>query len=344
MEFPKYIIEYNLPPEIEYVKGYPGTNEKDKEFFRANLQIFYDFLQEGYRLSGLGAFDGFPSRNDMKRKCSMYYAAYYEGKLIALSVHNSYIEGFKCVGMTAVHKLINSELHEYGITALYHMIQDFTDNWSDWCWIEADGAIAHMYKNKGAFAIPADLALEVLSKRSKPLENTKILSDGYQYTREMTVSDLNSEIPGAKKQIIVAKTMFGFNSQETYEKYLNFATENFAEIKKVIQNNVTESRRPYSKASIELNKEYSYLMNAVEDFQTNEYTALPTEYFDMLQKSIDNLQDKLQYSDLPLYIKSTIKAFIEDGNNIIKYTQRLPKKAHNLIESLRNIGFFERYY
>lgn len=328
---------------IEYIKGYPLDNEDDKVFYRKNIDTYHKFLNDGYKVSGLGNFSEFQSHKDFKRKCSMFYAAYYKNELVALSVHNDYLGSHKCVGMTAVPRDVSEELHKIGIEALYHMIQDSVDNWSEWVWAETSMPISHMYEKKGAFAIPDELAIEMLTRNFSRNTNIELLSDGYHYKQEIEVYDQESEDDEKKTKLIKAtKIVYGFNSQETYEKYLKYSDENFSKYPEMREDNeeLNESFCRYTKE--EFIKYYMHMVYCVEDWQNHDYCELPGGYLNTLAHMVRRLERNIDAC--PKEYRRPVKTYLEDAKTILATVPATPRKGHNLIKTLKEIGFFNKQY
>lgn len=318
----------NFDSDYQYIKGYPLTNDTDKTFFKDNAEKFYNFLNDSYMYQLNTTFGGFSSVKHMVKKCSMFIAAYKDDTLIALTVHNSYRGGYKCVGMTAYLQKNDDVLHRDGVLALYEIIKDGIDYYTDWVWAEASDGPEYMYQKMGGCMLPVEIA-EAVMKNPKDF---KPEDDGFHYTRRTEMRDLNGQLVNGG---YITKVMFGFNSQETYNEYVKWC--NSLPKKSLDESKLNEAviYKGESLLDIEVLR-LSRLLGFVNIYR-DEYTTLTLKI--LLRQQVDRVYRfyNPDNRDIKLTKHMMIQNFIDEAKFVINNMDVYPK-AKNLVQSLKEVG------
>jgi hypothetical protein len=146
-------------------------NDLSKEDMKKHIDIVWDMLVKGYEK--IGGLHGMNSKKQLIDETDMWKMIRKNEKILAVKCYT-----FKRGGRKACY--CTSDGTEDGKNALYQLIKDDMRLKDRKAWIEASGAVEHIYKKYGeATPIPAEIAQQIM----KDKEFIKINKDGYHYTR-----------------------------------------------------------------------------------------------------------------------------------------------------------------
>lgn len=167
------------------------VNALTKEDMKKHIDVVWDILSKAYEK--IGGMKGMDSKEQLIDETDMWKMIRKNGEILAVKCYT-----FKRGGRKACYCAGNGT--EDGKKALYQMIKDDMRLKDRNAWIEASGAVEHIYKKYGeATPIPAEIAQIIL--KDKPF--TKICDDGYHYVRKIGGEDhekiMLGNITGDKK-------------------------------------------------------------------------------------------------------------------------------------------------
>ena len=287
-EFTSKTIDLNF--DNFYIKIYRKENQEDNNFISIHRKDIYNFLDAGYLYATNSHFSGCGSSKDLKLKFSEIKIAYHNetNEMIAVSVYNPYLKGNKCVGLTAT---TNEELREFGKEAIKEIIKYDINNYKSFYWCECADAIEHYYSKFGGFPIPNIYAREILEQNEKQKGIIKSLSDdGYHYEKYFKNLDR-----------CITKIIYGFNTVELFNKFVEDRTVEFQRWIKSIEdrtNTVSESYEHYS----EIDAAFDVIDIFCEEFSNGEVDFPPyainvlEKYKNILKESLDSSKHYSRYS------------------------------------------------
>lgn len=186
------------------IKYFYRLNVDDYNYIKTNKEPLFNFLNDGYKYANLGSFCGCSSANSLLKNFTIIKIAYINGTIIAVSVYTGYQDGQKCVGMTAT---TNEEYRELGKQAVIDIIKEDINLEDHFYWVECSGPVEHLYKKYNGTRIPnAYIELFIGNKFISKDE------DGYHFL--VRYKSPNIDDPD---DIIVKKSIFGFNNKQTYD-------------------------------------------------------------------------------------------------------------------------------
>ena len=256
--------------DVELIICYRG-DDNWKKYVEPNYQFVWDFLVKAYD----GDFRGCQSRNDLKKKCSLVKIALNNNSWIAISVYSSYLGGYKCVGIGGDK---DSPLKNIGVQEI---IKDDIKNYDKWFWCECSGVIEHYFEKNNGIKIEIAYVPQYLGNINiNPI-------DDYHYYRN---------ISGQMFQ----KVIFGFNTQETFDKIYSEQKEY---IDKCIENirrfNIGEGVLKDQFESLGMwTVEVEIIEFFVKHYEKG-YHELPEESIVHLEKSVTTLQNMFSNKEIP---------------------------------------------
>ena len=190
----------------------------DKKLISKYSEKIFNLLKGAYEhIDGCEIYE---NKEDMKSKATIYKIVINDKEEIYGAATYRYLKpdnSYKCV-------LIGRNFEydkEDGKTAVQWIIKSDIKNWKKYYWIEAFGRVADWEEEYGAFKIPANYVPYILND---VVDNSDFILDPqneYKYYRK---------IKGHKD--LKPKIMFGFNSKETLDKFLE--GENYDKYDKLI--------------------------------------------------------------------------------------------------------------
>lgn len=225
-------------------------------------------LDAEYRRKNLGGWKGI-STNAVKRgRCpEIKHVVDDAGNLAACAVYDNREGGSKISGIAGVHT------HPDYLEAVALIIKSDISNFDKWYWVEASGAIEHMFKENNGYPIPFQYAKEYLE-----CDIISECPDGFHYIRRL----------GNDGE--VTKGVFGFNSQAEIDLILS-EFKDYDEFRKKI--NATEAN------AAEIKWAKHVVFNTEEMYSECDLNELPPKWFKDLQKSerILRVADEEEWAD-----------------------------------------------
>lgn len=281
------------------VVRYDMANADDLAYFKANKQAVWDMLQSGYE--SIGGFKGYASRSDMIKKTQVAIFGYCDGELVTVSLYNGYLGGNKLVGATCV----KGDMHDAAVEALKLIINYNIKHWDNWYWVEASGKFEKMCQDAGAFNVPSKYADLFIGK------NSYTTVDNMHYKR--TIGNTN-----------VTKTIFGFNTQDTFnflKDELIYDVNNFVDWVNGNLNEADEHDAMLNRFARRLDdlERHLKIINHFQmlkfDENLNEY---PQECFDVLRKSMAYVQNCLKNKQYGPDGESRLRICLDDARKILR--------------------------
>lgn len=147
------------------------VNALSKKDMKKHIDEVWDILVKCYEK--IGGLAGMESKEQLIDETDMWKMIRKNGKILAVKCYT-----FKRGGRKACYCASNGT--DEGKQALYQMVKDDMKLKGRQAWIEASGAVEHIYKKYGeATPIPAEIAQQIM-KDKKFISFNK---DGYHYTR-----------------------------------------------------------------------------------------------------------------------------------------------------------------
>ena len=280
------------------VTYFPKLNETDNEFLKRNRKILWDFMNVGYRYAGLGDFRGCANDRALYKNASCLRIGYHNDTMIALAVYTSYQQGFKGVGYTVT---TDETLRELGKKCLNEIIKIDISAEKQYFWSICSGSIEHLWDKFGGTKIPNTFASEYL-----PIAGiSKVLDDGFS----IVITDKNGN---EEKKVI-----FGYNSEETFNKVVSFMEKGVSDS---LKDNIDES----SEIDVMAKILYRQLSVYIELVYVDGWSDIPESCLEHLKKLLGAccaLLDSVKLdknSNSPVNILAmnveTCKSMIEDGD------------------------------
>lgn len=213
-----------------------------------------------YVYRGLGKWRGIGRKAVKKGRCpEIKHVVDDAGNIAACAVYDNREGGSKISGIAGVHT--HPDYREAVALIIKSDIADF----DKWYWVEASGAVEHLFKKYNGYPIPFEYAQTFLQ-----CDIQKECPDGFHYIRRLGLDDE------------VRKGVYGFRSYEDYLHILG-TFKNYDEFRKKI--NADESREGDVKWA-------KHVVYNIEDLYTeHELNELPPMWKADLEKSQKILAD-----------------------------------------------------
>lgn len=209
-------INQITPQQQFQIVDYTRENPDWKSYIRPNAEKILNFMKEGYLAAGKGEFLGIPRAESVYRSCSMVRIAFCGEEWVAIALYSSYQGGFKSVGITAT---TNRLYREVGKRAVDAIIKKNVADYKLFFWTVCSDVIEHLYEKNNGILIPAEFAELYVPAYCKGI------IDDYHFNYQNT-----------KMEEPIAKAIFGFNSEETfntvYAKYTKHIDDSIKTVEK----------------------------------------------------------------------------------------------------------------
>ena len=277
-----------LVSEEYTIKTIYKTDSEWATYVLPNIDKILKFLNDGYRNANLGDFHGCSDAKSFKKNGSLIKIAFSDDEWIAVSVYSSTRVGFKCVGMTAS---ILPEYHRIGVIALQEIVRQDVNNYESLFWCECSDKIEQYYRKHNGIGVQNVYVPLFLG------ENADIVSydkDGFHYVR------YGKNKRGERINEPLYKMIFGFNTQETFDKIYSEQKEY---IDKCIENirrfNIGEGVLKDQFESLGMwTVEVEIIEFFVKHYEKG-YHELPEESIVHLEKSVTSLQNMFSNKEIP---------------------------------------------
>ena len=270
------------------IKTFLKTDSEWVNYILPNVDKILDFLNKGYHYANLGDFQGCSDAKSFKKNGSLVKIAFCGDEWIAVSVYSSTRGGFKCVGMTAS---ILPEYHKIGVIALQEIIKEDVSNFEKLFWCECSDKIEEYYRKYNGIGIQSIYVPMFLGPNADIISYDK---DGFHYTR------YGKNKKGERVGEPYYKMIFGFNTQETFDKIYSEQKEY---IDKCIDNirkfNIGEG---VLKDTFESLGKWTVEMEIIEFFNKHYnkgYRELPEESISELDKTVSILKSMFSNKEIP---------------------------------------------
>ncbi len=280
---------------------YPKDNSDDLQFIKINKNTIFNFLDKGYQYAKLGNYRGCANPRALAKNANVIKIGYdFNGEIIAVSVYTGYQEGKKCVGIIAT---VDRDLRDLGILALKEIIKDDIKCEHEYYWTMCSDAIEYLWNKFGGTQIPNIFVNDYLGIKKYELAN-----DEFHFY---------IDVDGEKYK----KTIFGYNSKETYDKVSNYIKN---EINNDIQN-ISEALNIQNKDKIiSAAKSYSKNLGAyIELIDMKGWYELPIECIEELKEMINSVELTLKKINKNEYIYKHLNNNLNSCKEILSIVQPL---------------------
>lgn len=248
----------------------------DKDVLKQHKDELFALVQGAYAKSG-GFASGMTPRSMVKNTDRAKLVFSRDGKILACALYRADLGGYKRFGSAGIPG--NAE----SLEAVNEIIKSDIEPYDNWYWVEASGAIEHLFQKNGGHPIPNSLVWHYLKLEHSDPRVKLDGSDGFHYFRT---------IGGEVRR----KMLFGFKDEET-KKMAESLVRKYGEDNMSIEamdKRVDESNHD---ASVEAEEAATFLSRIFDfhcDFNVNE--MLP-EWRDRILDSISIIKDNLDSVD-----------------------------------------------
>ena len=266
----------------------------DNDIINEYKGIIFEILKTSYdKLNGCSIYR---SVNHMYKSVARYKLVIKNKEVYASATYNfiKFKESYKCTLIGGNKKINKDEVNE----SVKYIIKSDIANFKKLYWIEASGPIKKWEERFGAYKIPSSYVGEILNKKVE-------IIDEYRYLRE--IGDVDE---------VVEKTMFGFDSIETFNKFLSGSKIN--EYEEYLER-LFDGTSLYEHKFIDKPKKIRLF--ALIDFIIQEYEE-SNQYRNVTEKTYKIMKDV--YNEL----NEIIKAKTFDEKNKLDYFDWIIKNAN----------------
>lgn len=285
---------------------YDTDNQYELEKYSKEI---WNILQNSYK--NIGGFLTYSNIDDMLMNTSFSTLYFKDNRLVSCAIYKNALGGEKMVGCGTLNGSKEEKL------ALHKIVQNDINEFSKWHWAEVSGGVERLFKKYNGNPIPNILAPTILRRPKMQLVFDK---DGSHYKRDINGSN-------------ISKIIYGFNSQEIYDKVEN----------EIYQLTGFDSYEAFKKEKNELPaicESHNYLKNHMNNriafsmevliqldyiYRDNAIRELPYELYECFVDAISRLNG---------YIEPDFKIKMIAGNakNILKNMTILRNKSFSRIE------------
>ncbi|MCF0225147.1 MAG: hypothetical protein HUK20_12835 [Fibrobacter sp.] len=243
--------------------------------------VVYDMCQRAYQ--PIGGFHSLTSAKDISKRVKLLK--------IVMSVDN---DGNDAIGACGLYRVTNGGYKGIGYAGNKDAVSDYREcvqlivkddiaKYNDWYWVEASGAIQHYFEKHNGYLIP-NIYVSSLLSRDIPTEN--LLPDGFSYKTIIGSLDNPTE---------VIKRLFGFPNKDAYDSLMKIygTLDNFSsEIRKMLNDNAEPKMESVYSLPKQIDIPIMYICNLDECVMENQLTAIPRDWMDLLDKSVEILKQE----------------------------------------------------
>lgn len=266
----------------------------DNDIINEYKGVIFEILKTSY--DNLNGCSIYRSVNHMYKSVARYKLVIKNKEVYASATYNfiKFKESCKCTLIGGNKKFNKDEVNE----SVKYIIKSDVANFKKLYWIEASGPIKKWEERFGAYKIPSSYVAEILNKKVE-------IIDEYRYIRE--IGDVDE---------VVEKTLFGFDSIETFNKFLTGSKINEYE---EYTERLFDGTSLYEHKFIDKPKRIRLF--ALIDFVIQEYEE-SNQYRNVTEKTYKIMKDV--YNELNEIIK--VKTF--DEKNKLDYFDWIIKNAN----------------
>lgn len=295
----KKILKEGKVQDVNHeIKEYTPTSV-EWGYIKENIQTIWTFLNNGYQYVGYERFCGCDSPKSLLKNANLIKIAFSGDIWIAISVYTGYRGGFKNVGIAAT---TDSELRDNGIMAVREIIKKDIGHFNQFYWAECSGAVERLYEKYGGIKIPNDYAFGILQKVVRTEGE-----DEFHYLRDV-------------KGEMQRKIIYGFNSQETFEKVLKERTEYINNsIKAILSHQIDEAIEQPSFAKYDrLDCAIAIVNFFVDQRWEEECYDFPSESLLQLRKYVSIIKKALDDKKVQVNKIKIARLALENGIDILE--------------------------
>lgn len=292
----KKIVVENSGENRYEIKNFTPDMPEWNSYIKPNKKHIFEFLDNGYRFAGLkNGFLGCNGEKSLVKNANLIRLAFCGDVIVAASVYTGYLEGYKCVGITATS---DRNFRGIGVKAVHEIVKTDVGLYDEFYWTECSGTIETLYDKYGGIKIPVEFV-------SSFINGDYTVVDDYHYKRYI-------------KDEVVEKVIFGFNTPETfnmvYNKYKEYIDES---IKKMQERNVNEAYNGSKTGYLHMPE---YIVDLFIDlYMESSIYEFPEESIKILEENIIKLEAQIKsgkFNDKVLERKKTVLRMGTDVLNI----------------------------
>lgn len=256
----------NYPPYVVHVID-------DKEFLKGKRNEIFTLIRNTY--SDKGGFAGADNPRTLIKDTDRAKLVFDEnGKLIACALYYVDIGGFKRFGSAGISG------NELSLKAVEDIIQSDIEPYDNWYWVEASGAIEHLFKKHNGNPIPNWIVKDLLELNEDTPAGFRIdESDNVHYFRDI----------GGREQ---RKMMFGFKDKEARNLAYSSVAD-YGEFKLGVNGMDRRISESIDKVQQEIEEARKFIRRLFDLHYEDGFNEMLPEWRDRLVHSIDTINDNL---------------------------------------------------
>ena len=245
----------------------------DKEFLKSRRNEIFTLIQNAY--SGKGGFAGADNPRTLIKDTDRAKLVFDEnGKLIACALYYVDIGGFKRFGSAGISGNVLS------LKAVEDIIQSDIEPYDNWYWVEASGAIEHLFKKHNGNPIPNWIVKDLLELNEDTPAGFRIDgSDNVHYFRDI----------GGREQ---RKMMFGFKDQKARDLAYSSVSD-YGEFKLGVNGMNRRISESTDKVQQEIEEARKFIRRLFDLHYEDGFNEMLPEWRDRLLHSIDTINDNM---------------------------------------------------
>ena len=245
----------------------------DKEFLKRRRNEIFTLVQNAY--SDKGGFAGADNPRILIKDTDRAKLVFDEnGKLIACALYYVDIGGFKRFGSAGISG------NELSLKAVEDIIQSDIEPYDNWYWVEASGAIEHLFKKHNGNPIPNWIVKDLLELNEDTLAGFRIdESDNVHYFRD---------IGGIEQR----KMMFGFKDQKARDLAYSSVAD-YGEFKLGVNGMDRRISESTDKVQQEIEEARKFIRRLFDLHYEDGFNEMLPEWRERLLHSIDTIHDNL---------------------------------------------------
>lgn len=245
----------------------------DKEFLKKRRNEIFTLVQNAY--ASKGGFAGADNPRTLIKDTDRAKLVFDEnGKLIACALYYVDIGGFKRFGSAGVSG------NELSLKAVEDIIQSDIEPYDNWYWVEASGAIEHLFKKHNGNPIPNWIVKDLLELNEDTPAGFRIdESDNVHYFRDI----------GGREQ---RKMMFGFKDQKARDLAYSSVAD-YGEFKLGVNGMDRRISESTDKVQQEIEEARKFIRRLFDLHYEDGFNEMLPEWRERLLHSIDTIHDNM---------------------------------------------------
>ena len=256
----------NLEPFVVHVVD-------DKEFLKNKRNEIFTLIQNAY--VSKGGFAGADNSRTLIKDTDRAKLVFDEnGKLIACALYYVDIGGFKRFGSAGISG------NEQSLQAVEDIIQSDIEPYDNWYWVEASGAIEHLFKKHNGNPIPNWIVKDLLELNEDTPAGFRVdESDNVHYFRDI----------GGREQ---RKMMFGFKDQKARDLAYSSVAD-YGEFKLGVNGMDRRISESTDKVQQEIEEARKFIRRLFDLHYEDGFNEMLPEWRDRLVHSINTINDNM---------------------------------------------------